>query len=150
MKSQAQIFALTIFIIVVLLASTFVLLLPINQQLIRIRKLLNTFQALSYAESGIEFGNYYGIKNVQLGNFSISSGTSDFNNSQCFVYATKIGYWDFNKCYVIIMTTSTSNITVKIYNSTFETLKIERVYIKAFGVGDYKGVQRILDFDFLP
>ena len=150
MKNKAQIFALTIFIIMVILGTTLILLIPINQQLIRIRKLLNTFQALSYAESGIEFGNYYGIKNGNLGNFSIQTTPYDFWNSPCLNYAAKIQDFGFNKCYQINMKSQSSDINVEMFNSTLESDKIDRIYIKSFGSGNYKGVQRVLDFDFLP
>ncbi len=152
-NKKGQIVSLTIFIVLISLGTTLVFFMPINQQVIRLRKLLNTFQALTYSESGIEFANYYAIKNQNIGNFTISGPScSSFAGSQCEIFARRFGIdlSGFTSCCYTVMS-KLPEMNVEIYSSFgIDSNNITKLYSKTISQGGFKRIQRILDFDFAP
>ncbi len=147
-NKKGQILGLTILIILISLGTVLISFMPINQQVIRLRKLLNSFQALAYSESGIEFANYYIHLGDNIGNFDISISTSTFENSQCQNFVNRFDF-DFNYCYITIMTTSTQNMKIEIYDSVYIG-EGSYSYTKLISSGEFRKVIRIVDFDFRP
>ncbi len=152
-NNNGQIVILTIFIILISFGMTLILFMPVNQEVIKLRKLLNTFQSITYGESGVEFANYYAIKDKNIGNFSISFSDTIFENSQCQIFVKKVfsNPPGFTNCYYIKMSTSTNISEIEIYNSVLiKDDLIEKIYLKSISLGNYKKIQRSLDFDFYP
>jgi hypothetical protein len=148
-NKRGQVIALTIFIVLLSLGMVLIFFMPINQQVIRLRKILVSFQSLANSESGIEFALAHAMGRGNLGNFQIGISSTTFSNSGCYPFAEKIGDTDFDTCYYIRMTTSSNIMNMEIYNS-IKTLGIMRFYTKIFSVGEYRNIQRMLDFDYLP
>lgn len=151
-NNRSQILAITIFIMVTVLFFGFIFLIPLNQQIIQVGKLLNVFQALVYAESGIEIGNYYGIKGslILSGlNAYESQNFSYFNNTPCQYFSVKLNLGPFNECYVRKYKNDFLNI--ELYNSIERDRIndiIKKSYLKNISLGSNKNIQRVLDFDF--
>lgn len=153
-NKKGQTLSLTIFIILISLGTSLVFFMPINQQVIRLRKLLNSFQALAYSESGIEFAD----KNI--GGFASTTATSSFPGSPCERFAIQF-YGEnlqdlrnrFNICQYIKKTTSTQsgNITIEIYNSYwYQDYMGNEIYSKVISLGEFKKIQKVIGFDYLP
>jgi len=167
-KLKAQALALTIFIILASLGVVIVLLMPINQQVIKVRKILNTFQALSNAETGIEVSNLYAIKGDRLNGYSFQILPPElYPQSRCKIFVDimdermckdnfdcgsrdKIppGY-----CHTIkINKTADESINSLIYYAEFRSRDDYQIYpyTKVISTGRLKNVERVLDFDFWP
>lgn len=155
---KGQILALTVFILFISLGMIIVLLMPINQQVIRIRKLLSTFEALNNAESGLELGNLYGIKNLEISNFTYEISSYSYGGSDCERYFNfikerypSIGiYIPQANCSKVIIKDNQNRIESEIYSVLMQSGIIYGSYIKTISNGKEKQIQRVLDFDFLP
>ncbi len=149
-KNKGQTLVITLFIVLVSLTLTLVFLMPINQQVVKLRKLLNTFQSLAYSESGIEFANYYALKGEVLGGFTTSTASSSFSGSLCEHFANKLNLniSNYDTCIYTTMTSSTLG-TVEIYSSINSVVYVAP-YIKVISGGKFENILRVLDFDFVP
>lgn len=156
--SKGQILALTLFVLLASLGTVLVLLMPINQQVIRIRKILNTFQALTFAESGLEVASLYSLKGKTLNNFLYNSTDpgGDVNQSPCAMFFNQLcSRSEMDECahtkiQCIITTTTSDKIEAEMYNLELSSGLIYSYFIKLISTGKYKGLERVLDFDFLP
>jgi len=155
---KGQILALTVFILFISLGMIIVLLMPINQQVIRIREVLSTFEALNNAESGLEVGNLYGIKNVMLPGFNYEISTSSYAGSDCERYFNFIKerytsiriYTPQSECSKVIIKDNQNRIESEIYSVLMQSGIIYGSYIKTISNGKERQIERVLDFDFLP
>lgn len=155
---KGQILALTVFILFISLGMIIILLMPINQQVIRIRKLLSIFEALNNAESGLEVGNLYGIKNVMLPGFNYEISTSSYGGSDCERYFNFIrekhhsigNYTSQSDCSKVLIKDSQNKFDNEVYSVLMQSGFIYGSYIKTISNGKERQVERVLDFDFLP
>jgi len=159
---RGQILALTIFILLSSLSIIMVLLMPINQQVIRIRKILSSIQALTYAESGLEVGNFFALKDqgVVTG-YSSSAIQSNLNIcNQYYQFAcqkrgsnicTGSGFpASLTTCQGYLLTNNSNNEVEVYFSPITKEEVIYSFYTKVISKGSERGVERILDFDFLP
>jgi hypothetical protein len=64
--NKGQVLIVTLFVLGSSMIVTYMLLMPVISQSLRVRALLNGFQALANAETGIEVGNYYALKGIKM------------------------------------------------------------------------------------
>lgn len=150
---KGQILAMTIFMLLVILGSTVVLLMPIQQQLIKTRKLLYSFQALTFAETGLEIGNFKILKEfvspTETFPYQGSLCEHKINKYQSFI--AKSGWVPGNSC--DLYEENDSDYITQVYSTEMTKPAQEFVYsffISNISTGEYKGIKRLLDFDFLP
>lgn len=171
-QKKGQVVVLTIFVVLVSLGMTLVLFFPVNQQVIRLRKLLNTFQALAYSESGLEISKIlskgssqfvWNTTKIWYTDDISSRSEGPYTDSPCYYFADKIIFHPegfFNRCLYGLYTTSTyfmdsvGRITVENYLSRNCAdidclIGLSDVYHeKIISVGDYKNIQRVLEADY--
>lgn len=149
-NNKGQTLVLTLFVVLISLSLTMVFLMPINHQIINLRKITNSYQALSYSESGIEFGNYYAIKGEVLGGFTKITSTSTFSNSLCEYFARKYfatTTFNYTDCVYTQMNLPNLGINLEIYSSIDSSGNVFP-YVKILSQGEFKKILRVLDFDF--
>jgi len=168
--SKGQILALTLFVLLSSLGIVLVLLMPINQQVIRIRKILNTFQALTFAESGLEVASLYSIKNIEIDNhfqYTLDNSNPTQIETDCQSYynhsCNRSGHhniceergftmsgWGGCSKYKINKIAS-QDVEVELYSAAvYKNFEVYSYFVKLISTGKYKGLERVLDFDFLP
>lgn len=157
MKKKSQILILTLFVMFVSLSTLLVLLIPVNYQLVRVRKIIYSFQAFSEAESNLEIGNLYVTRNSKIQNYNyIENVLGDL--SKCHDFGKKIGIdpnrWTYYSCIKIEIVPNNKPTSTEIYYSKVyppgANIDIYSFYSKLISEGNYKGLKRVLDFDFLP
>jgi hypothetical protein len=158
MKKKSQILILTLFVMFVSLSTVLVLLIPVNYQLVRVRKIIYSFQAFSEAESNLEIGNLYVTRNSRVENFNyIENDLGDV--SKCQAFGEKAGInpdigWVYYNCIKIEIVPNNNPTSTEIYYSPVSppgaNIGIYSFYSKLISEGNYKGLKRVLDFDFLP
>jgi len=158
MKKKSQILILTLFVMFVSLSTVLVLLIPVNYQLVRVRKIIYSFQAFSEAESNLEIGNLYVTRNSMIENYNYIK--NDLNDlSKCQALGEKVGInpnegWAYDNCIKIEIVPNNKPTSTEIYYSKVYPLGanigIYSFYSKLISEGNYKGLKRVLDFDFLP
>lgn len=144
------------------LSTVLVLLIPVNYQLVRVRKIIYSFQAFSEAESNLEIGNLYVTRNSRVENFNyIENDLGDV--SKCQAFGEKVGInpdpdigWVYYDCIKIEIVPNNNPTSTEIYYSKVYPPganiggNIYSFYSKLISEGNYKGLKRVLDFDFLP
>ncbi len=157
MKKKSQILILTLFVMFVSLSTVLVLLIPVNYQLVRVRKIIYSFTALSEAESNLEIGNLYVTRNFSVENFNYIENNE--NLSKCQEFGKKIGIdpdtgWIYSSCRKIEIAPNNKPTSTEIYYSDVfrpgARIGEYSFYSKLISEGNYKGLKRVLDFDFLP
>lgn len=153
--NKGQALALVTFMIFIILVTVIVLFMPINQQLIRIGKLLAIYQALTLAESGIEVGNLYLIKDQIVSDFTASSNVVDnsicrfYFDYFCSLHNNIVGCnWTPSNCGENRINGQNINIKAYIYKLTQQFQY--SFYTKVISQSQVKEVTRVLDFDFAP
>jgi len=166
-KQKAQALVLTIFIILISLGIVIVLLMPINQQVIKVRKILNTFQALSNAETGLEVSNFYAIKGDTLSGYSFQTSTVPYTGSDCQNFVNNMdrimcgdnpncgsraeNIIPPNDCDITRINKDIDNsINSTIYEAVFKRNYDYYPYTKIISTGRFKNIERALDFDSWP
>jgi hypothetical protein len=157
MKKKSQILILTLFVMFVSLSTVLVLLIPVNYQLVRVRKIIYSFQAFSEAESNLEIGNLYVTRNSMIENYNYIKNNLG-NLSKCQEFGEKVGIdpnrWVYYDCIKIEIVPNNNLTSTEIYYSPVSPLGanigIYSFYSKLISEGNYKGLKRVLDFDFLP
>ncbi|MER3570085.1 MAG: hypothetical protein C4348_00505 [Patescibacteria group bacterium] len=166
-KQKAQALVLTIFIILVSLGVVIVLLMPINQQVIKVRKILDSFQALSNAETGLEVSNFYAIKGDTLSGYSFQTSTVPYPGSDCENFVNNMdrimcrgnpncgsraeGIIPPNDCDITRINKDIDNsINSTIYEAVFKRNYDYYPYTKIISTGRLKNIERALDFDSWP
>jgi hypothetical protein len=157
MKKKSQILILTLFVMFVSLSTVLVLLIPVNYQLVRVRKIIYSFQAFSEAESNLEIGNLYVTRNSKAQNYNY---IENFENlSKCQEFGEKVGInpnegWAYDNCIKIEIVPNNKPTSTEIYYSKVyppgANIGSYSFYSKLISEGNYKGLKRVLDFDFLP
>jgi hypothetical protein len=157
MKKKSQILVLTLFVMFVSLSTVLVLLIPVNYQLVRVRKIIYSFQAFSEAESNLEIGNLYVTRNSKVQNYSYIENVE--NLSKCQEFGKKVDVnpdrgWIYYSCIKIEIVPNNKPTSTEIYYSPVSrpgaNIGIYSFYSKLISEGNYKGLKRVLDFDFLP
>jgi hypothetical protein len=158
MKKKSQILILTLFVMFVSLSTVLVLLIPVNYQLIRVRKIIYSFQAFSEAESNLEIGNLYVTRNSKAQNYNyIENVLGDL--SKCQEFGKKVGIdpdrgWVYYSCVKVEIVPSNKPTSTEVYYSSVSRpgarIGEYSFYSKLISEGNYKGLKRVLDFDFLP
>jgi hypothetical protein len=158
MKKKSQILILTLFVMFVSLSTVLVLLIPVNYQLVRVRKIIYSFQAFSEAESNLEIGNLYVTRKSKVQNYNyIENDLGDL--SKCQAFGEKVGInpdigWTYYYCIKIEIVPNNNPTSTEIYYSAVyppgANIGVYSFYSKLISEGNYKGLKRVLDFDFLP
>jgi len=168
-KQKAQALVLTIFIILVSLGVVIVLLMPINQQVIKVRKILDSFQALSNAETGLEVSNFYSkIRKIEpFAEYSFQTSTVPYPGSDCQNFVNNMdrimcrgnpncgsraeGIIPPNDCDITRINKNIDNsINSTIYEAVFKKNYDYYPYTKIISTGRLKNIERALDFDSWP
>jgi hypothetical protein len=145
--NKGQVLIVTLFILTSSMIVTFMLLVPVVSQSLKVRALLNGFQALANAERGIEIGNYYALKGDKLVSGTGCSGCVPISNSSshCDEFTTR----PFVDCIEETMGDG-SNFQSHIDVALSQTQPIEIKSSRNISQGVYRGVSRILQFIFTP
>jgi len=157
MKKRSQILILTLFVMFVSLSTVLVLLIPVNYQLVRVRKIIYSFQAFSEAESNLEIGNLYVTRNSTVENHNYTVNVEDI--SKCQEFGKKVDIdpgrgWIYYSCIKIEIVPNNKPTSTEVYYSSVSRpgarIGEYSFYSKLISEGNYKGLKRVLDFDFLP
>lgn len=153
---KSQILTLTLFVMFISLSAVLILLIPVNYQLIRIRKIIYSFQAFSQAESNLEVGNLYVVRNKTINGFNYHYSFY-VDNQECIKFGEKMGIsdpdWIYLSCEKIQIVPVDEATTTEIYYAKVYVPNLPHVYSfysKLISEGNYKELKRVLDFDFLP
>jgi hypothetical protein len=145
--NKGQVLIVTLFILTSSMIVTFMLLVPVVSQSLKVRALLNGFQALANAERGIEIGNYYALKGNNL-----VSGTGcpgcviiSHSDSHCDEFTTG----PFVECRGETIGDNL-NFQSHIDVALSQIAPIEIKSSRNISQGVYRGVSRILQFIFTP
>ena len=141
------------------LSTVLVLLIPVNYQLVRVRKIIYSFQAFSEAESNLEIGNLYVTRNsmIEIENYNYIENVE--NLSKCQAFGEKVGVdpdrgWVYYSCVKVEIVPNNNPTSTEIYYSPVSRpgarIGEYSFYSKLISEGNYKGLKRVLDFDFLP
>ncbi len=157
MKKKSQILILTLFVMFVSLSAVLVLLIPVNYQLVRVRKIIYSFKAFSEAESNLEIGNLYVTRNSKAQNYNYIENVE--NLSKCQEFGKKVDIdpdrrWIYINCVKVEIVPSNKPTSTEVYYSSVSRpgarIGEYSFYSKLISEGNYKGLKRVLDFDFLP
>jgi hypothetical protein len=144
--NKGQVLIVTLFALGSSMIVTYMLLIPVISQALKIRSLLNSFQALANAEKGIEVGNYYALKGNRIFNGTGCQGCIPISHLSSHCNEFTVGYID------CIGDTIGDNVN---FQSHIDVAIEERVPIKIkssrnISQGVYKNTSRILQFIFNP
>lgn len=134
--SKAQVLIITLFILGISMITTYMLLMPVISQAQRSRYLLNSFQALANATTGIEIGNYYALKGINI--YDINSSTP-----HCDEFVS--GY---SRC-------EGANISAEYFQAYIDFAVrddpvLEIIGTRTISQGIHRNTSRILQFIFIP
>jgi hypothetical protein len=144
--NKGQVLIVTLFVLGSSMITTYMLLMPVISQSLKARSLLNSFQALTNAESGIEVGNYYAIKGNKIVNGTGCQGCVPISHlpTHCDEFTT--GYISCEGETIGDNVNFQSHIDVAIEGQ--EPIKIKAS--RNISQGVYKNTSRILKFISIP
>jgi hypothetical protein len=145
--NKGQVLIVTLFVLGSSMITTYMLFMPVISQSLKIRSLLNGFQAVANAETGIEVGNYYALKGIKIVNDTGCVGCSlvFHSNDHCDEFTSR----PFIEC-------RGDNISDGVRFQSHIDLAIssvEPIVIKSsrnISQGVHKNTSRILQFIFIP
>jgi hypothetical protein len=145
--NKGQVLIVTLFVLTSSMIVTFMLLVPVVSQSLKVRALLNGFQALANAEIGIETGNYYALKGTKIVSGSTCRGCPSISHfeSHCDEFTTR----PFVDCIGETIGDG-SNFQSHIDVALSQSAPIEIKSSRNISQGVYRGVSRILQFIFAP
>jgi hypothetical protein len=152
--NKGQVLIVTLFVLGSSMIVTYMLLMPVISQSLKVKTLLNGFQALANAETGIEVGNYYALKNINLyGPGGGGSGFIPIENSP--THCGEFIYYYIGDCNDETISDGIrfqSHIDVAIIENPYGPLgpAVEIVGTRNISQGVYKNTSRILQFIFIP
>jgi hypothetical protein len=144
--NKGQVLIVTLFALGSSMIITYMLLMPVISQTLKIRSLLNSFQALANAEKGIEVGNYYALKGNRIFNGTGCQGCIPISHLYSHCNEFTVGYIDCIGDTIGDNLNFQSHIDVAI--EEWEPIKIKSS--RNISQGVYKNTSRILQFIFNP
>jgi hypothetical protein len=144
--NKGQVLIVTLFVLGSSMIVTYMLLIPVISQALKIRSLLNSFQALANAEKGIEVGNYYALKGKKIFSGTGCQGCINIFHSASHCNEFTVGYRACIGDTIGDNVNFQSHIDVAI--EEWEPIKIKSS--RNISQGVYKNTSRILQFIFIP
>jgi hypothetical protein len=144
--NKGQVLIVTLFVLGSSMIVTYMLLIPVISQALKIRSLLNSFQALANAEKGIEVGNYYALKGNKIFSGTGCPGCINIFHSASHCDEFTVGYRACIGDTIGDNVNFQSHIDVAI--EEWEPIKIKSS--RNISQGVYKNTSRILQFIFIP
>jgi hypothetical protein len=140
-NKKGQVLIMILFIIgvssVLILVTSFV----VNEQIRRIRKIFDSFQAYHNSETGIEINLFYHLKEQNIGsNFQVASSTYNGDNTPCHEFFPRGTY----TCEELKIKSINNDINVESYGIIIDEIKA----IRTISYGINKRTSRLLLFDF--
>jgi len=145
--NKGQVLIVTLFVLGSSMIVTYMLFMPVISQSLKMRSLLNGFQALANAETGIEVGNYYALKGIRIVNGTGCADCSPIfhSDNHCDEFTSRpfiecrednIGDGVRFQSHIDLAVSSTEPIVIKSSRNISQ--------------GVHKNTSRILQFIFIP